>query len=202
MKMGSMRNLAFSGTLIALLIGGMGCKQLPGTKGQQGAAIGGLSGAAIGAAVGGSEHRLIGALLGGAIGAGGGYLIGANSDKILNRDSESAREAAQRAERSPATASQARNATTADINNDGFVTMDEIVALDQAGLSDAQMIERLRATDQVFELTQVQQDYLRNHGVSNAVIDELPQINQELKDRLLSQNPGDSVIGKPAPTGR
>jgi osmotically inducible lipoprotein OsmB len=171
-----------------------GCSELPGSREQQGAAIGGLSGAAVGAAVGGSEHRLLGALLGGALGAGGGYLIGANTDKISGRDSTSARAASQKAQREPVTVAQARNATSADVNNDGFVTMDEVVALHQAGLGDQELLERLRASGQVFELTAQQREHLRSQGISQRVLDELPNINSEARERLMTTG---SVLGRP-----
>lgn len=155
-----------------------GCQQLPGTPGEQGAAIGGVGGAATGAAVGGEHHRLLGALLGGALGAGGGYLIGANKDKITGHDSSGAEAAVRHAQEHPATPQEALSARTADLNGDGFVTMDEVVAMKQAGLSDQQIMERLQATGQVFELTPQQQDYLRRNGVDQYIIDQMPQINR------------------------
>src|SRR3954469_14769155 len=136
--------------LAALSLGAVGCKDLPGNKESQGAVIGGLGGAAAGAAGRGEHHRLLGAILGGAIGAGGGYVIGANSDKIMGKDTQAATQAQQTATQNPATVSQARTAATADINRDGFVTLDEVVALRQAGLTDSQMLTKLRATDQIF----------------------------------------------------
>lgn len=175
-----------------------GCSELPGTDEQQGAVIGGASGAIAGAAIGGSEHRLLGALIGGALGAGGGYLIGANKDKITGKDKDSAEEAVRKAQTNPATAQSALNATTADLNSDGFVTLDEVTAMKTAGLTDEQMIARLRATDQVFELTSAQEQQLRSQGVSQAVITEMEQINREERDRLLSNQPS-SVISQPPP---
>jgi osmotically inducible lipoprotein OsmB len=171
-----------------------GCQELPGTREQQGAAIGGLSGAAVGAAVGGSENRLLGALLGGALGAGGGYLIGANTGRVESRDTASATAANQRAQTSPVTVEQARTATTADINNDGFVTMDEVIALHRAGLSDEEILDRMRASGQVFELTSQQRDHLRQQGLSQRVLNELPNINIEARERLMSS---ESVLGRP-----
>ena len=170
-----------------------GCQQLPGTSGEQGAAIGGVGGAATGALIGGEHHRLLGALLGGAVGAGGGYLVGANKDRILGRDTSGAEAAMRNAQAHPATPQQALNASTADLNGDGFVTMDEIVAMRQAGLSDQQMLQRLQATGQVFELTPEQQSYLRTNGVDQNVIDQIPQINREVRNGLLGQS------GAPAP---
>jgi hypothetical protein len=179
----------------ALLVAATGCENLPGDEKAQGATIGGVSGAAIGAAVGG-ENRLLGALLGGAIGAGGGYLIGANWDKIRGKDTEGAQQASREAQAQPATVEDAQKATTADLDSDGFVTMDEVVAMERAGFSDDKILERLRATGQVFELTTEQKSYLRTRGVSEAVITELATINQGQKDEALRSDSQKQVIGK------
>ena len=167
-----------------------GCEDLPGSDEQQGAVIGGLGGAAAGALIGGSDNRLLGALIGGAVGAGGGYLIGANKDKILGEDEEEAREAVERAERDPVTAAEARAATTADVNADGFVTLDEVVALEEAGMNDRQILQRLEATDQVFELTRDQQDYLTDRGISENVVNRMEDINQDIREDLLREREG------------
>ncbi len=180
---------------MALLLNSTGCSNLPGNKQQQGAVIGGLGGAAAGAAIGGKDNRVLGALLGGALGAGGGYVIGANSDRILNRDTSGAQTATQTAQSRPATAQDALRATTADVNGDGFVTLDEVVALRQAGLSDQQMISRLQATGQVFELTPEQQEYLTNQGVSRSVVDQMNNLNRETREKLMN-HPND-VISQP-----
>ena len=179
----------------ALLVAATGCENLPGDERAQGATIGGVSGAAVGAAVGG-ENRLLGALLGGAIGAGGGYLIGANWDKIRGRDSDGAQQASREAQAQPATAEDAQRATTADLDSDGFVTMDEVVAMERAGFSDDKILERLRATGQVFELTTEQKNYLRTRGVSESVITELASINQGQKDEALRSESQRQVIGR------
>jgi hypothetical protein len=187
--------------LATLLSGTPGCQQLPGTSKQQGAVIGGLGGATAGALIGGEHNRLLGALLGGAAGAGGGYLIGAHSDKISGHDSSGAQTASQKAQSSPATTQQALAAKTADLNGDGYVTMDEVVAMKNAGLSDSQMLDRLRATGQVFELTSQQQDYLRANGVDQSVINQMPELNRDVKDRLStssSTGTGSQIIGSPS----
>ena len=58
------------------------------------------------------------------------------------------------------------------------------------------MIDRLRVTGQVFELSPDQQRYLHDHGVSDYVISQMLEVNREVRDRLLgSQNGG--VIGRP-----
>lgn len=183
----------------ALLVSTIGCEQLPGTREQQGAVIGGASGAAVGAAVGG-EHRVLGALIGGLLGAGGGYLIGANYDKITGKDRNGAERASAEAQRNPATADEAKRASTADINKDGFVTLDEVVAMEQAGLSDDEILNRLRSSGQVFELTEQQREYLRNHNVSQRVVGQMENLNREQRDKVLQQQQDTSVIGRPAPT--
>lgn len=186
-----LKRKAFETSLVAiLLVAAVGCEQLPGTRKQQGAVIGGASGAAAGAAVGGSKHRVLGALIGGAVGATGGYLIGAKTEKVKNNDRDSAIEANRRAETRPATAEEARTATTADLNTDGFVTLDEVVAMHKAGLSDQTMLARLRATDQIFELTPEQERYLLDRGISRSIVNEMRNINREARDRLLEGQSG------------
>lgn len=188
--------LLASGTAIMLLLSQSGCQQLPGTAGEQGAAIGGVGGAATGALVGGGHHRLLGALLGGAVGAGGGYLIGANKNRIMGHDTTAAQTSVRNAQEHPATPAMALNAPTADLNGDGFVTMDEVVAMKRAGLSDEQMLQKMQATGQVFELTPEQESYLRNNGVDQYMISEIPQLNRSVRNQLLAQPPG-----APNPTG-
>jgi hypothetical protein len=176
-----------------------GCESLPGNEKQQGTVIGGLGGAAAGAAIGGEDNRLLGALIGGAAGAGGGYLVGANWDKISGDDqgdaADEARTASQKAEREPASAEEVRNARTADANGDGFVTLDEIAAMESAGLSDREMIERLRRTDQYFELTSEQARYLRERGVSDEVIDAMQDLNRD-SVRTYRERSGSSMGGQ------
>ncbi|HEY9508338.1 MAG TPA: glycine zipper 2TM domain-containing protein [Verrucomicrobiae bacterium] len=183
---------AFS-ALIALVVSFTGCSNLPGSHQQQGAVVGGLGGAAAGAAIGGKDHRLLGALLGGALGAGGGYVVGANSDRILNRDPSGAQTATKSAQTTPATAQDALKATTADLNSDGFVTLDEVVAMQKGGLSEQQMISRMEATGQVFELTPEQQEYLTSQGVSRSVVDQMENLNRDTRNRLSNEQPQGTI---------
>lgn len=173
----------------------VGCESLPGDRDTQATVIGGAAGAAIGAAVA-SENRLIGALIGGALGAGGGYLIGSQTDWFEGDDDGDARSAARQsideAQNDPATPSEARRASTADINQDGFVTLDEVVAMQRAGLGDAEMIDRLEATGQVFDLTNEQREYLVAEGVSRSVIRDMLRINQTTRERILA-SPDDVI---------
>ena len=184
---------------MAFLLSLTGCENLPGQPKTQGAVIGGVGGAAAGAAIGGGKHQVLGALLGGALGAGAGYVIGANKDRIVNRDSSGAEQATQQAQSRPASAEEARMATTADLNHDGFVTLDEVAAMREAGFSDQQMLDRMRATGQVFELTQEQQQYLAGRGVSQRVIGDMQELNRDTRNQLMNQ-PADNVISSPAPS--
>jgi hypothetical protein len=187
-----MRN-KFFGQIITVALAGVfvtGCESLPGDDKTQGAVIGGATGAAVGAGVGGSDNRVMGAVIGGVLGAAGGYVIGANKDKILGRDEDDARQAGTRARTTPVTAEQARAARTADINNDNFVTLDEVAALEQAGLSDSDIITRLEATGQIFDLTPEGRQYLRERGVSDYVIRQMPTLNQERRELLLREMRG------------
>jgi hypothetical protein len=133
------------------------------------------------------------------LGAGGGYLIGANKDKITGKDNDKSKEeaikASERAERNPAKAEDVDRAKTADLNDDGFVTLDEVVAMRQANLSDREMVDRLERTDQVFELTDYQEDYLRTRGVSDTVIREMRNMNQDFA-RTASYEGRDSTLSR------
>jgi hypothetical protein len=179
------------GALAAVLLAGtplLGCENLPGTREQQGTAIGGVVGGLAGAALNNS-NPLMGLLVGSAVGAGGGYLIGARTDWFEDPDEaeDDARRSVEVAQQQPATAEQARRAQTADINGDGFVTADELVAMEQAGFTEDQMLQRLRATDQVFDLSPEQARELRRAGVSERVISEMPNINRERRDSILGR---------------
>jgi len=154
-----------------------GCSNLPGNSKGQGAVIGGVGGALAGAALG-KGHREMGALIGGALGAGGGFLIGAQKDKVDAKRREEAIAANRRAEQNPAKAEQVDKASTADLNDDGFVTLDEVVAMERANLSDREMVDRLQRTGQVFELTEQQEKYLEDRGVSRDVVVEMREMNQ------------------------
>ena len=171
------------------LIGALltGCENLPGNKPTQGAVIGGATGAAAGAVVGGEKHRAAGAVLGGVLGAAGGYVIGANSDKILGRNKDDADNVGRQAQTAPVSVDQARTARTADINTDGYVTLDEVVAMKNAGLSDREMLNRLEATGQIFDLTPESQRYLREQGVSETVIQDMQNLNQARREQLIQQ---------------
>jgi hypothetical protein len=177
-----------------MLLGFGGCKQTPESRGGQGSVRGGVSGAAAGGATSGESYQLVSPLIGGAFGAGAGYIVGANSDRILERDYAAATQATQNAKDHPATAQDVRHSNTADLNHDGFVTMDEIVAMQSAGITDQQMLQRLRAGNEVFEVTAQQAQYLRDHGIDQYVISQMERINSDKRQKLLASQ------RNPAPT--
>ena len=181
------------GALIAPSAFNGGCESLPGNDETQGAVAGGVVGAAAGAAVAGEGNRLIGALIGGALGAGGGYLIGANWDKITGDEKEEAIEAGREAERNPADAADVKGSTTADLNGNGFVTLDEVAAMEDAGLTDRQIVDRLRATDQYFELSSEQEKYLRDRRVSETVILAMRDMSRESQRRASERMGNDRI---------
>lgn len=141
--------------------------------------IGGVTGAAAGAAVAGSGHRTLGALLGGIIGAGSGYMIAARRDRLEGKaaDQQAAQAAIARAQNDPATVADVGTSGTADLNKDGFVTADEVIALADAGLHPDEIIVRLRETGQVFELTAAERSYLLNNGVPRDVVERMSTLN-------------------------
>jgi hypothetical protein len=154
----------------SLLLFAAACESLPGEKRQQGAVIGGVSGAAAGAILADEDHRLLGAVIGGALGAGGGYLIGRRMEGEEQPPTDS--------QRQQITKEQVAAATTADIDRDGNVTLAEIVAMEAAGLTDEEIIRRLEATSMVFALNDEQERTLTERGVSRKVIERLETLNR------------------------
>lgn len=164
------------GALFAPLVG---CQNLPGGSKAEATPGGASAGTNSGAgALADREKRGRAALIGGLVGAGGGYLIGSSVKEKEKANSQSADEAGRRARENPAAASQVAQSTSADLNADGFVTMDEVVAMQKAGLSEDDMIDRLKRTDQVFEMTQQQERYLADRGISQRMIERMPSLNR------------------------
>ena len=168
----------------------MGCENLPGDKKTQGAVIGGAGGALAGAAIG-KNNRLVGGLIGGALGAGGGYLIGSQLSKNDSRNRDEAYQASDRDRDNPPTAREVERARTADLNNDGYVTLNEVVAMREANLSDREMIRRLEETGQVFSLSNEQENYLRDRGVGDEVVRAMRRMNQDDLSRSMGSSRSD-----------
>lgn len=155
-----------------------GCEELPGGEKEQGAVIGGAGGALAGGALA-EDNRALGALIGGLLGAGGGYLVGAQ----LEKNEEEAREAAEEARQNPATVDEVPDSDTADLDGNGFVTMDELLALKEAGLDSDEIIDRAEATDQVFQLSPQQEDELANAGYDRETLARLENVNRDVIER-------------------
>lgn len=103
-------------------------------------------------------------------GPGGGWIIAATTDHIQQQSLGSAQQANRMAEQQPAGPGDIERADNCDLNGDGFVTMDEVLALKRANLTDEQLITRVRRTPQVFSLTDRQQQYLHDRGIRQSVI--------------------------------
>ncbi len=118
-----------------------------------------------------TDQTLFGKLADDACGLSGGCLVGASRAMLEGRRLELARNANEHAEQHPALPADARDAKTADLNGDGFVTLDEMIAMRRAGLDDREIIERLEATGDVFTLSPRQWLYLYDRGINRPVLD-------------------------------
>jgi hypothetical protein len=107
-------------------------------------------------------------------GPSGGFIVGAIPAKLqgdhADRATERARHANDQAEQRPAQTSDVLPHAVADLNGDGFITLDEITAMHRAGLDEPQMLERLRQAQAVFSATTRQQQYLLDRGVPAGVV--------------------------------
>jgi osmotically inducible lipoprotein OsmB len=179
------RFVLIGATCVGLVFGLSGCSSAPGTPGQQGAVVGGATGAAVGASV--TKNRALGAVVGGAVGAAGGYVVGNKTGNLDKKDNGTP---------APPGTVQTTTADTVDLNHDGFVTLDEIVSLEKSGLSDDEMVRRIQATGLTFDLNEEQRKYLSDHGVSQNVINQLPMMNRTYTTTPVPSPSGSSVISK------
>jgi hypothetical protein len=166
--------------VLGVIWGIIGCQ----TNRETGVAVGAGGGAAAGAATGaaaGAPFAGVGAVAGAAGGAVIGAIVGSAKDK---KDAERQR-AMDAASQNPALASAVIKGGTADLNDDGFVTRDEIVAMQNAGLDDDEILARCRATQQIFQLTPEQEESLELSGVHRKVILGLRGMNKELRNPSL-----------------
>ena len=119
-----------------------------------GALTGGAVGAFSGAAIGGPRHGGEGALIGAAVGALTGGLIGSSMDQ-------------QQRERLRQEAPQ----TYARVDQGQPLSVADVKALAQAGVSDDVIISQIRNSHTVYHLSAADIIDLRNAGVSNPVMD-------------------------------
>ena len=120
-------------------------------------------------------------LTGGDLGIGGGFLIGAAPDKLAQHAHQQAVAASERSEQFPAEMLAVRSTAGADLNNDGFITLDEILAMSRAGLNDAEIADRLRKSGYIFQITPEQVRYLTDRGVDQAVVETIQELSAHHK---------------------
>lgn len=144
---GWLRALFVSGLLTSLAVSS-GCQTAAGT----GAAAGGLLGAGIGGLAG---HCPGAALVGAAIGAGAGTLTGAAVD--IHRDKK-----AQRAAQAAAANTAAR-----------APSLDDVVSMTQNAVPPAQIVEQIRVSGVVYQLSAQDIINLNRQGVDTRVIQAL-----------------------------
>jgi hypothetical protein len=112
-------------------------------------------------------------------GPGGGWIIAATPDHIQQHSLGSAQQANRLAQQQPAGPGDIERSDNCDLNADGYVTMDEVLALKRAGLTDEQLISRVRRTPMVFAMTDRQQQYLHDRGIPQAVLNVMLSSNGE-----------------------
>ena len=69
-------------------------------------------------------------------------------------------------------------ATSVDLDGDGIISLDEILALGRSGLNDAEVLERLEHTGRTFDLSTSQEQYLSECGVSDEMIARLRTLHR------------------------
>jgi uncharacterized membrane protein len=159
--------LALASVLPALCL--CGCSTMNNTEG--GAAAGGLLGAGTGALIGhATGHTGAGALIGAGVGALSGGLLGHAVD-----ESEKRAELAAAAARGP-------------------LGITDIVQMAQAHVSDEVIISQIRTTGSVFRLSANDTIWLKQQGVSDAIVTEMLASANRIPRRVYSAAP---VYGEP-----
>jgi uncharacterized protein YcfJ len=150
--------------ILPLLIAGVFAMSLTGcaqnkTRVAEGAGLGALLGAAAGGIIGHqSGHGMEGALIGGAVGAGGGALAGSQMNK-------------PQAQTTATTGTTTTTTTTVPVT--GPITMQQIIDWSREGVSNDDIVMRIRNSHSTYALTVDDINYLRAHGVAQRVIDEM-----------------------------
>ena len=149
-----------------------GCSSMSNTE--KGAGAGGLIGAGTGAAIGSATgHTGAGALIGGAVGALSGGLIGNGIDK------SEARAAAANPPRGP-------------------LGITDVVSMAQSHVTDELIVTQIRTTGSVFHLSSNDTIWLKQNGVSDAVVTEMLASANRVPRRVYSAAPV-YVVEQPPP---
>lgn len=113
----------------------------------------------------------------GRLGAAHGYVVGVAKERLSaptaearRGQSEQAVLASMDAETLPLPPAATEDAPTADLNDDGFVTLDEVIALHRYGLDGPEIARRLTATGFVLAATDPQLRHLRAYGVPESAL--------------------------------
>jgi outer membrane lipoprotein SlyB len=140
------------GTVFSLsVVGFFGCQN----KQENGALIGGAGGAVVGGAIGSVSHSSAGggALIGAAVGAIGGAIVGNSLDQANENNDHQAEQEYDR-----------RHST------DQWISKADVIDWTRRGVSDDVIIDRIQRSATVFHLTAADENDLRDHDVSEAVI--------------------------------
>lgn len=184
---GSAKPLSIAALLSLALAG---CASLPYSPTTETAAAGAVAGAVAGSVIGEEDE---GAIWGALAGAGLGYVLASETDwfsgggqadgehhhhSSSSHGSVSFYNHVANARVHRATVASVYADDDADLNGDGLVTMDELIAMAHSELSEDQVIARLQATDQVFFLSPGQRQRLLGAGVSADVVAEVDALKQ------------------------
>jgi surface antigen len=163
--------------LLPVVLGG-GCESMSNTD--KGLLTGGALGAAAGGLIGGARGKAgIGALAGGVLGAAAGGLTGAAIDH-----SEKKQEAA---------------AAAAYVAQHPAPTLQEVVQLTANGTSDVVIINQIRNSGAVYNLTSDDIVYLKQNGVHDPVITEMQATAIRAPGRVYTAVPVEPVYVYPSP---
>ncbi|HYT93844.1 MAG TPA: glycine zipper domain-containing protein [Gemmataceae bacterium] len=164
--------------LISALLLTSGCTNMSNTE--QGAATGGILGAVGGTIVGAALHRPVaGALVGGAVGAATGAAVGNAEDR---REDRAIRQAA---------AAQAVAARS-------MLSLEDVVHMTQSHIPPETIINQIRQTGSMYNLTADQIIWLSQQGVSQSVITEM-QTRQQVAPVIYTRPAPVVIYERPAP---
>lgn len=107
-------------------------------------------------------------------------LLGAAPDKIRSRDKAGAAAALV----SPPTVAKPADCPTADLNQDGYVTTAEVIALKASGLTDQEVLQKMEATGYIFEVTAEQEALLWANGMDRSQLELIPVLNEQARAPL------------------
>lgn len=135
----------------SVVLFGVGCQNTQ-SRAVEGGIIGGLLGATAGGIIGHqSGHGGRGAAIGAATGVLAGALVGSQIEKPKAQGQEEA----------------------AVSQNANQMSLQQIIDLSNQKVSDDEIINKMRATNSKFNLSAVDAAYLREHGISQKVIDAM-----------------------------